>query len=119
MLLYKGRRAQDTSNERFCCWQVSYHADLACSNFACTGKGMLVSCITANIKKQAPQNKSMPKCLHCSFETQNMSVGRSAGVIHVGTRRGRVKWLPMSARDTIDSFFKPLWLGNLQEKSLP
>eukprot|EP00971_Amphidinium_carterae_P260663 5171291-Amphidinium_carterae.1 len=113
MLQYKGRRTQDTNNERFCRWQVSCHAALACANSvcansACIGKGFPFSRLTAKMNKHPPQPRSMTNFCHCAFETQNMSVGCSAGVIHVGTRRGRWKWLPMRARDTTKFAFTPL-----------
>eukprot|EP00971_Amphidinium_carterae_P190320 3777394-Amphidinium_carterae.1 len=88
MLLYKGSTTQDATSNRFCCWQVSYHADLARANCPCNGKGILCNWIAASMKRQPPPNRSRMKFLICWFETQNMSVGCSAGVIHAGTRRG-------------------------------
>eukprot|EP00971_Amphidinium_carterae_P152498 3022090-Amphidinium_carterae.1 len=56
----------------------------------------------------------------CRFETQNMLVGCSAGMIHAGISCGWAKWLPMSAMESATEVgFTPQWRGNLQEKSLP
>eukprot|EP00971_Amphidinium_carterae_P024911 491825-Amphidinium_carterae.1 len=63
------------------------------------GKAFLLSWVAAKMKQQPPQKRSMMKRLPCRFDLQNMSTGCSAGIIHVGTRRGCEKWLPMSERD--------------------
>eukprot|EP00971_Amphidinium_carterae_P290879 5776373-Amphidinium_carterae.1 len=99
MLLYNGRRAHDASTNRFCCWHVSYQAALIRANFPLTCKVSLLSCIAIELKRHPPQKRSKMKRLPCSSETQNMSVGCSAGVIHAGTCCGRAKWLPMSAME--------------------
>eukprot|EP00971_Amphidinium_carterae_P129089 2557092-Amphidinium_carterae.1 len=88
MLLYKESTTQDATSNRFCCWQVSYHADLARASFPCNGKGFLCNWIAASMKRQDPPKRSKTKSMLCRFETQNMSVGCSAGVIHAGTCRG-------------------------------
>eukprot|EP00971_Amphidinium_carterae_P219715 4362327-Amphidinium_carterae.1 len=80
MLLQKGRITQVPNNKRFCCWQVSYQAELERPSFSHIGKVIVFfSKRTADKRKtQPPQPRSMVKLLPWAFETQNMSDGRSA-----------------------------------------
>eukprot|EP00971_Amphidinium_carterae_P087611 1733457-Amphidinium_carterae.1 len=99
MSLYTGIRTQPATTKWFCCWQVSYHAALACANSPYIRKDFLFSCMAANMKKPLPHKKSIMKRFPCRFETQNMSVGCSDGMIQAGTCCGCAKWLPMSAME--------------------
>eukprot|EP00971_Amphidinium_carterae_P096689 1913838-Amphidinium_carterae.1 len=67
---------------------VSYHADLAEVNWPCIELCIGLELNAVKPKMQAPQMSRTTKRLLCSFETQNMSDGCSAVVIHAGGCRG-------------------------------
>eukprot|EP00971_Amphidinium_carterae_P019926 392721-Amphidinium_carterae.1 len=66
---------------------------------------------------QAQPRNTMTKCLPGPSETKNMFDGCSAVVIQAGSSCGFLKWLPISARESLGVTSR--CRGNWQEKPLP